>query len=84
MLAIATSIDALAVGISFAALEQSIFWAASIIGIICFFMTATGMILSNIIARNRTSVTKYANIFGGLLLIAIGVKILFGHNVISL
>ncbi len=79
MLAIATSIDALAVGISFAALNMEILWTASIIGIVCFIMTALGMKLSNLLVSSKGNISKYANIIGGLLLISIGVKILLEH-----
>ncbi len=81
LLAIATSIDALAVGISLAALSVSIFWSSVVIGIVCFVMTVLGMRLSYMLVRNRDDISKFANIFGGLILIAIGMKILFEHGV---
>ncbi len=81
MLAIATSIDALAVGISFAALDADILSASIIIGLVCFAMTAVGMYLASKLAQNKSYISMYANILGGVLLISIGVKILFEHGV---
>ncbi|HDQ04582.1 MAG TPA: manganese efflux pump [Deltaproteobacteria bacterium] len=76
MLAIATSIDSLAVGFSFSVLKNPILLAAVIIGIVCFFMTALGMMFGKALAK---IFGKKVSIFGGLVLIAIGVKILIEH-----
>ena len=76
VLAVATSIDALAVGISFAFLSVDIVPAVSFIGIITFFLSIVGM---------RIGVTfgmKFkakAEIAGGVILILIGIKILLEH-----
>ena len=76
MLSIATSIDALAVGFSFSVLKNPILLPAVIIGIVCFLMTVTGMIFGKVLAR---IFGKKVEIFGGIVLIAIGIKILIDH-----
>ncbi len=75
-LAIATSIDALAVGGTFTTLHMDIWMPAIIIGVVCFIMTAFGMILSRCILQENTTIVKYANIIGGFVLVGIGLKIL--------
>ena len=76
LLSIATSIDALAVGFSFSLLKTPILFPAVIIGVVCFAMTAVGMIFGKGLAR---IFGKKVEILGGLVLIAIGVKILIEH-----
>jgi putative Mn2+ efflux pump MntP len=76
LLSIATSIDALAVGFSFSILKVSILFPAAIIGIVCFLMTTIGMIFGKALAKYFG---KKVEIFGGIVLIAIGVKILIDH-----
>jgi putative Mn2+ efflux pump MntP len=76
MLSIATSIDALAVGFSFSLLQVPIVASAAIIGVVCFLMTAVGMIFGKVLAK---IFGKKVEIFGGIVLIAIGVKILIDH-----
>ncbi|MFA5322574.1 MAG: manganese efflux pump MntP family protein [Smithella sp.] len=76
MLSIATSIDALAVGFSFSILKNQILLPAVMIGIVCFLMTVIGMIFGKVLAR---LFGKKVEIFGGLVLIAIGIKILIDH-----
>jgi putative Mn2+ efflux pump MntP len=76
MLSIATSIDALAVGFSFSILKNPILLPAVIIGIICFLMTVTGMIFGKVLAK---IFGKKAEVLGGLVLMAIGIKILIDH-----
>jgi putative Mn2+ efflux pump MntP len=76
MLSIATSIDALAVGFSFSLLKVPIVAPAVIIGVVCFLMTAVGMIFGKALAK---IFGKKVEIFGGIVLIAIGVKILIDH-----
>jgi putative Mn2+ efflux pump MntP len=78
MLSIATSIDALAIGFSFSVLKNPILFPAVIIGIICFLMTVTGMIFGKVLAK---IFGRKVEIFGGLVLIAIGIKILIDHGV---
>jgi putative Mn2+ efflux pump MntP len=76
VLAIATSIDALAVGIGFAFIEVRIIPAALAIGIITFTLSATGCLLGK---RLGGMFRKYAEIAGGVVLIGIGVRILADH-----
>jgi len=78
VLSIATSIDALAVGFSFSVLKNPIFLPAVIIGLVCFIMTIIGMIFGKVLAK---IFGKKVEIFGGLVLIAIGIKILIDHMV---
>ncbi|MFA7175877.1 MAG: manganese efflux pump MntP family protein, partial [Smithellaceae bacterium] len=76
LLSIATSIDALAVGFSFSLLKTPILFPAAIIGMVCFVMTAVGMVFGKGLAR---IFGRKVEILGGLVLIAIGVKILIEH-----
>ena len=73
LLAIATSIDALAVGVTFAFLQVQIFPAVSFIGVITFIFSAVGVKIGSLFG------TKYkskAELFGGIVLVLIGIKIL--------
>ena len=75
-LAVATSIDALAVGVTFAFLDVSIAPAAAFIGCLTFAISAAGLKIGTVFG------TKYRNkaeCFGGIVLILIGLKILFEH-----
>ncbi|MBE6464127.1 MAG: manganese efflux pump [Eggerthellaceae bacterium] len=76
MLAVATSIDALAVGITFAFLQVSIVGAVSIIGIITFVLSVAGVAIGN---QFGARFEKPAGIIGGIVLILIGVRILLEH-----
>lgn len=75
-LAIATSIDALAIGVSFAFLQVSILWAAFWIGIITFLLSFICVLLGK---RLGSVFQKYAELLGGSLLIFLGFKILIEH-----
>ena len=72
ILSVATSIDALAVGLSFGVLAREVLFPALVIGVVSFAMTLTGIFLGR---RLRASFGGYAEILGGLILIGIGVKI---------
>ena len=77
LLAIATSIDALAVGVTFAFLpDVPIIPAVSFIGIITFVLSAIGMKIGNVFGTKYKSKAEFA---GGLILILIGSKILIEH-----
>ena len=76
MLAIATSIDALAVGISFSFLQIDIVVAALIIGCTTFVLSLVGVVVGN---RFGARFEKPSQIAGGIVLIAIGLKILLEH-----
>ena len=82
MLAIATSIDALAVGLSLSMLQVSIWQPALIIGIVALIFTAIGIHIGQIVGTNFR-LDKYAEIIGGIVLIGIGVRILVEHEVFS-
>ena len=76
MLAVATSIDALAVGITFAFLNVHIVSAASIIGACTFLISFAGVKIGNIFGTKYKSKAELA---GGVILILLGFKILFEH-----
>ena len=76
LLSIATSIDALAVGISLAFLNIAILRVALIIGAVTFVLSLGGYYLGNRIGR---FVGNRVRILGGFILIGIGVKVLIEH-----
>jgi putative Mn2+ efflux pump MntP len=76
VLSVATSIDALAVGLTLGVIKAGILYPAAVIGIICFVMTIIGARLGPVIGR---AVGKRAELLGGLILIGIGVRILVEH-----
>lgn len=76
MMAIATSIDALAVGITFAFLKVQIFFAVLFIGVTTFTISTCGVKIGNIFGLKYKSKAEFV---GGAILIAIGVKILLEH-----
>lgn len=76
LLAVATSIDALAVGVTFAFLKVNILAAVSFIGVVTFTFSTAGVWVGSIFG------TKYkarAELAGGIILILLGVKILLEH-----
>ena len=76
-MAIATSIDALAVGITFALLpDVNIFYAVIFIGAITFTLSALGIKAGSVFGSRKR---KYAELTGGAVLILIGLKILLEH-----
>ena len=76
MLSVATSIDALAVGLSLAVIGTEIVFPAIVIGVVACVMTLIGMMLGRRIGRLWG---KRVEVVGGLILIGIGVKILIEH-----
>lgn len=76
MLAIATSIDALAVGITFAFLRVDIVMSVGLIGVTTFVLALVGVAVGN---RFGARYEKPATIVGGVVLILIGLKILLEH-----
>ncbi len=76
LLAVATSIDALATGVSFAVTDTNIWLAVSIIGVTTFLFSAAGVKVGSIFGRKYQSKAEF---LGGLILILIGVKILIEH-----
>lgn len=77
ILAIATSIDAFAVGISLAMDGSDIISSALIIGVITFVISAVGVKIG---AKVGSILGRRAELFGGLILIAIGIKIVLEHT----
>ena len=75
-LALATSIDALAVGISFAFLGVDIVAAAVLIGVTTFVLSGAGVVVGNVFGAKYKSKAELA---GGIVLILIGLKILLEH-----
>ena len=76
MLAIATSIDALAVGITFAFLKVNLIAAISMIGVITFALAVIGTKIGN---RFGDKYESKAELVGGIILVLLGIKILLEH-----
>ena len=77
ILAVATSIDAMTVGIMFGLLPGvNIVWAVSFIGITTFIFSAAGLKVGNVFGLKYKSKAEFA---GGLILILMGIKILLEH-----
>ena len=79
ILSIATSIDALAVGLSFSFLDVLVFFPAIIIGIITFLLSFLGVYIGKRFGR---ILKNRIEILGGLILIIIGLKILLEHSLV--
>ncbi len=77
LLAIATSIDALAVGVSMAFMKVDVLCSAAIIGVVAFVLSVVGGLAGR---RLGALFQKRAELVGGLVLIGIGVKILAEHT----
>lgn len=77
MIAFATSIDALAVGVTFAFLQVQIFPAVSFIGVITFALSILGVKAGNMLGIKFKSKAEF---FGGLILILMGADILMEHT----
>jgi len=83
MLAIVTSIDALAAGLSFSSISNNsytITFIASVIGITCLIISFFGVRLGSHLSRVK-KLEKYADLLGGVVLIGIAIKILIEHLV---
>lgn len=78
LLSIATSIDALAIGISFSIIKQSVLFPSIIIGIIAAIMSFIGISLGRKIG-SKTS--KSMQVIAGIVLIVIGIKIFLEHTI---
>jgi putative Mn2+ efflux pump MntP len=79
LLAVATSIDALAVGLSFAVLNEPILHASLVIGAVCFVLTVVGLKLGCLVGRVAV-ISRYAEVLGGVVLVFIGLRILAEHQ----
>jgi putative Mn2+ efflux pump MntP len=80
VLSVATSIDALAVGLSLAMLGVSVWLPAAVIGLVAGVLTVIGMLLGRQLGGNWG---KIVEICGGLVLCAIGLKILLEHTLLK-
>jgi putative Mn2+ efflux pump MntP len=76
LLAVATSIDALAVGVSFACIQVKLWSSVLVIGITTFLFSVLGVKIGNVFG---SKFEKSAEIAGGIILILIGLKILLEH-----
>lgn len=77
LLAVATSIDALAVGITFGIIPDiNIYFAVATVGIVTFILSVAGVKIGNVFGVKYKSKAEFA---GGLILILIGLKILLEH-----
>lgn len=83
MLSVATSIDALAVGLSFSLLNMSAWFPAAVIGVVCCVLTALGLWLGKTLSRAE-ALGRRAELAGGLVLLGIGLRILYEHGVFGL
>lgn len=75
-MALATSIDALAVGVSFAFMKVQIGWAVAFIGLITFTLSAAGIKIGNYFGKKYKSKAEF---LGGTVLILLGFKIVLEH-----
>ncbi|MBW7995153.1 MAG: manganese efflux pump [Candidatus Glassbacteria bacterium] len=80
LLSVATSIDALAVGLSLSVMAVPILLPSVVIGIVAAGFTLFGMYFGN---RLRVTNSRYLEIAGGLILIGIGAKILLEHTLLA-
>jgi len=80
ILAVATSIDALAVGVTFAFLKVRILAAVCFIGVTTFILSMAGVKVGNVFGSRYKAKAELA---GGVLLIGMGVKILLEHTVLG-
>lgn len=76
LLAVATSIDALAVGVTFAFLRVNILFSSAFIGCVTFLISFAGVLLGRLAGK---SLSDRAGILGGIILIIIGLRILITH-----
>lgn len=75
--AVATSIDALAAGITFPTLDLPVLWTCVVIGLVTGILSVAGVFIGGI-ASSR--IGKFAEVMGGLILIALGIKIFIEHQ----
>lgn len=79
-LGLATSLDALAVGLSAGLLQADILFTAGIIGFVCFILSATGFLIGQKLAKLK-HLDNALNVFAAFVLLGIGISILHGHGV---
>lgn len=81
-MAIGTSIDALAVGVSYGLVSDAIMLCASIIGIVCFICSLLGYFLGQVLSTFK-AIDPILNLLGAVVLISIGVNILIEHQALE-
>lgn len=77
VLSVATSIDALAVGVTLAFMSVDIVYVSVVIGLVACLMTLAGLYAGRLLGLR---VSRYAGVAGGLLLVAVGTRILYEHT----
>lgn len=82
-LAVATSLDALAVGFSFALAAYPIVWPAIVIAVVCFALTAVAVVAGKHLSERAAAHTGKLSIAGAAVLFAIGLKILYEHQALA-
>ena len=82
-LGIATSIDALAVGLSLTALDDRVILISTVIGVVCFMVSATGGFLGAFLARFK-AYSRFMNLAGATVLLYIGIQVLIEHGALSI
>lgn len=82
MLSVATSIDALAVGLTISMLQVSIWFPALVIGLVAGVFTVVGLHLGKSVG-SAERLSPMAGVLGGMVLLAIGVKILIEHKALG-
>ena len=75
-MAVATSIDAFAIGVTFAFLQVDILQAVSLIGVVTFLFSAAGVKIGNVFGARYKAKAEF---FGGVILVLMGIKILVEH-----
>ncbi len=75
-MAVATSIDAFAIGVTFAFLQVDIVPAVSLIGAVTFLFSAAGVKIGNVFGAKYKAKAEF---FGGVILVLMGIKILAEH-----
>ena len=80
-LSVATSLDALAVGFSFAMAKFPILWPSVVIGSVCFVLTAIAVMLGSKLSSRAARHSAKLSLFGAAVLFAIGLKVLYEHDV---
>lgn len=80
ILGVATSIDALAVGLTFAMTDTPVLWPSLVIGIVCFVLSAVGLRMGCLLA-GLAVLQRWAGLLGGLVLLGIGLRILWQDGV---
>lgn len=82
ILAVATSLDALAVGMSIGTIESRIFLSSAIIGIVCFLLSLFSFYAATPLSRIKI-LDRVMNLLGALVLALIGFKVLIEHGVFA-